>query len=486
VAKTLFKIEGTNRETGVVTRYFQAQDNAQNKFFNRVFNHAPRDHNSYWLIGGAIGGGKTKCLVALVIGYASRYPGSRIYVTRKDATDLKDTTYKDFISLCPPSMIRSPKTALADLADMCKDVTFTNGSLIMFRELKDLSGKFGLEVNMVVIDECGEVDYDIYMAMDTRLRPFPNSPKDAPFLMVLTANPTPAWPKSVFIDDNKPHHNYIHLSPSDNVDLLKQRPNYIKDLMEKFPRSWVERYLKGSWDIVIEGAVFKEWDSALHVVEPFNIPSHWIRVFALDPHMAKPMCGLWYAQSPDGDEGYIYDELQSTPEDSFQDFLLAMLAREREHSKGATIYRVLDYSLSTVLHKKGNGKSLRDIINRMGLGFSNANKKSKWDNILLVKDRLKNEKTSLPLLYFFSNCKTTIKQMKNYRFTDNDGTKDFKEKILKVDDDFVDCTQYVMAMRPWLFQNRNHDTIEGVTYIGNHYAAPDDSEIESKLKGDRG
>jgi hypothetical protein len=58
----------------------------------------------------------------------------------------------------------------------------------------------------------------------------------------------------------------------------------------------------------LSGAVFKEWDPEIHVLEPFpKIPSTWRRIRSIDLGYEHPFCCLWGALSPDG-VVYVYAE----------------------------------------------------------------------------------------------------------------------------------------------------------------------------------
>jgi hypothetical protein len=54
------------------------------------------------------------------------------------------------------------------------------------------------------------------------------------------------------------------------------------------------RLLEGDWDVA-DGAAFSEFDRAVHVVEPFEIPYNWPRIRAADYGYSSPSCVLWGA-----------------------------------------------------------------------------------------------------------------------------------------------------------------------------------------------
>ena len=439
---------------GKKTIFFQAQE-TQNQLFELLFQKPILDHVMSILVGGALGGGKTKALVGAIIGMALFYPGSRIYVCRKDFIDLRDTIYKDFCEICPPSLIAKPKGDLLDRVEAAHDILFTNKSLIMFRELKDLSGKFGLEVNMVAIEQVEEIEEKVYSAIYSRLRPWMKAPKNSPYVMVCAANPCNTWVKSTWIDEKKPYHWYLHFSPRKNTALLKERPNYIKDLETRFDASWVKKYIDGDWNAAVEGAIFPEFEKDIHVIEPFPIPAHWQKYLALDPHLAKPFWALYAAQAPGG-ATFFFHEVKGKEFQKSQEFLGDLKSFERGWAKPPV--RIIDFSLAGVLHEKNDGKSLWDVIESENMIFENAIKNNKNKHLLDFKQELGKRPT---YLYFFSSCKNLIYQLSNYQANDSD------TPAKKQEDHLVDCALYIMNKKPWIEPGKIVQYVEEPTYF-NH------------------
>lgn len=492
-----YAIVGVDPQTREKRVYFRAQPNNQNRLFHLIDGH-DSDHTLRILCGGAIGGGKTKTLVGVVIWFAQRWAKCRIGVGRKDFNDLRDTFYADFVQLCPPGYIKQPQKLLADRLDASHRILFHNLSEILFLELKDVTGKLGLEFDLVVIEQAEEIPLETYQTMEGRLRRGMSTTEFIPRVMLLGANPNPGFTKTLFYDNHKrppgpadapipeipdpaetaedraamaalglppttvidpdyleryrhPYYHYLHFSPKHNVDLMRKNPHYVSDLQAKFSPSWVRRYLQGDWEITIEGAIYPEYDATKHEIAPFQPPRDWPRVMCLDPHLAKPFVASYYAQCPDG-PGFIYDELIGTPEQGTRDFFRAMKRRERTHWPGGavgTYRRIIDYSLITQQHKRNDGRTIREIAAEEGLAFENARKANKWDNILLVKAQLKPDGDSPPLLYTTTNCTEHCWQWRNYRWEEHEPGTSETERILKERDDAMDNVQYLIAIRPW-------------------------------------
>lgn len=496
----LYAVIAPDRQLGVLKTYFKAQPNNQNRLFELVDDH-DSTHNLRILVGGALGGGKTKAMVGLALWFKERYAKSKIIIARKDFSDLRDTIYADFVTMCPPGWIKQPAKGLAERLEATHRVLFDNGTELLFMELKDIEGKLGLEADLIIIEQVEEIEQKVFATMEGRLRSTIHRDEDIPRVIVCGANPNPGFSKEMFYDNSlkpahppdmvipevddpretdedraylraigitpptvidpafletyrHPYYHYLHLSPKHNVDLMRKNPHYVSDLAARFPKSWVQRYLDGDWNISVEGAIFMEYNSQVHDVPPFIPPDTWPRWMALDPHLAKPFAALYYAQCPDG-AGFLYDELIGRPDHSTRDFLRLMLAREKRHwtpGRVGTYTRIIDYSLVTQERHKGNdGRTIKEIFAEpeFTLTFRNARKRNKWDNILLVKEQLKPSSGEPPLLYTTTNCEEARWQWKNYQWKEREAGEGQREEILKERDDLMDCAQYLVAEKPW-------------------------------------
>jgi hypothetical protein len=80
---------------------------------------------------------------------------------------------------------------------------------------------------------------------------------------------------------------------SDNQILLRGDPLYVTRLKLVGGRKLVSAWLDGDWN-AIEGAFFAEWDEARHVIEPFALPSDWLRFRSADWGSARPFSIGWW------------------------------------------------------------------------------------------------------------------------------------------------------------------------------------------------
>jgi hypothetical protein len=98
----------------------------------------------------------------------------------------------------------------------------------------------------------------------------------------------------------------------DNPLVAEKDPAYLK-MLEGLPEAEKKAKLYGDW-WAFAGSVFPEFrvehfgdepENALHVIEPFDIPSWWPVVIAIDWGFKAHTWAGWFALSPDGQSLFI-------------------------------------------------------------------------------------------------------------------------------------------------------------------------------------
>lgn len=207
--------------------------------------------------------------------------------------------------------------------------TFPSGAKIFLGHCEhetDVSNYDSMEINLFTPDELTsftEYQY-LYIAFE-RVRSSKNSGLPA----IIRAAGMPggighAWVKNrfvtpcpkggkIFVGRGGIKRIYIHATLADNPYI---DPQYAQSL-EALPQAERDAKKYGSWDAYL-GQVFEEFrdkkyadepSNALHVIEPFDIPSYWPRIVFMDWGFAPPaMTWVGYgAISPDG-RLYVYRE----------------------------------------------------------------------------------------------------------------------------------------------------------------------------------
>lgn len=258
----------------------------------------------YTAYGGARGGGKSWALRRKLIGLCLRYPGISCLIVRRSYAELRSN------HVIP--ILREYKGAVS-YSESEKAFIFPSGSRIALgycSSERDVLRYQGQEYDIIAIDEATQLTEFQFSVFKACLRGVGNFPRR----IYLTCNPGGvghAWVKRLFIDrdfrGNEAPDDYLFISALvyDNDVLMNSDPEYVRQL-ETLPPRMKDAWLFGRWD-VFEGQFFSEFDTAIHVITPFEIPFGWNRFVAFD-YGFDMLAALLLAVDFDGNI-FVYKEL---------------------------------------------------------------------------------------------------------------------------------------------------------------------------------
>lgn len=267
----------------------------------------------YLLYGGAAHGGKSYFLrwsaLGLALYYAKQYGirGVQIGLFSEDYPTLKD---RQIISIQRefPNWIGELKE-YRDEGFAFKLKEQFGGGVILLRNLDDPSKYMSTEFAGEFVEELTRNPRQTFDDLRFRLR-YRGIP-DVKF--VGSTNPGGighSWVKQLWIEPDPENPDkeedkffFVRATVYDNKFTQAGYIEQLQSLPEQKKKAWLE----GSWDI-FEGQVFSEWSNFTHVLQPFKIPSHWLRYIAMDWGSNKPFSVGWYSVSPEG-RTYLYREL---------------------------------------------------------------------------------------------------------------------------------------------------------------------------------
>lgn len=276
----------------------------QRQFAAAVFSGKYR----YLFYGGAIRGGKSYCIMAIIFMLCWLFPGSRWAIVRKDMPTIERNLYPVFYKLKP--------WFCGKINGRTHTATCTNGSqIIFFPESFDTDKEYerwrGLEVNGFWLEEANELvetswNWAIQRAGSWVIQATPENPEPRqplPYIL-LTSNPAGNWVKRMFYTPwkNKTLQApffYIPATAHDNPYLPKA---YLESL-ELLPTRDYKVFVLGDWDLLV-GAALEELSDKVHLVPrgkfPRSIPRHWFRFGGFDWGFAHPFSFGTYFVTPDG------------------------------------------------------------------------------------------------------------------------------------------------------------------------------------------
>jgi hypothetical protein len=249
--------------------------------------------------------------------------------------------------------------------------------------------------------------------MRSRLR---SVAQDLPIFMRATTNPGGRghhWVKKMFIDP-APYGNSFDATDIETTEVLRYPAGHAKAGKPLFKRRFIPARLsdnpylaeQGDYEAILLS--LPEFDRNIHVVEPFAIPSNWVKFRSCDYGYGSKSGVLWFAVSP-SEQIIVYRELYVSKVLATD---LADMILELEENDGGMRYGVLDSSL---WHKRGDtGPSLAEQMIQRGCRWrpSDRSKGSRVAGKNEIHRRLQvDEFTEEPRLVFFNNCVNVISQL---------------------------------------------------------------------------
>lgn len=429
------------------------------------------DNHRNVAFGGARGGGKSWAVRIKSILLALKHKGIRICIVRRTYPELIENHIKPLREL----LQCGSKDSAAKYNDSRKEMKFVNGSEILFRYCnaeKDLNNFQGVQFDVIFIDEATQLKQEWIEKIGACVRGVNSFPKRTYYTM----NPGGAshgYFKRLFIDrkfekgEYADDYSFIQSLVTDNEALMKENPEYIKQL-EKLPPKLREAWLNGRWD-VFEGAFFEEFrvtpepqachdagiteEEALqehrwtHVIKPFDIPQSWKIYRSYDFGSGKPFSFGWWAVDYEniayrilefyGCTGTPNEGIKWTPREQFEK--AAEIEREHPFLKGRRIQGVADPSI----WDGSRGIAIVEEAEKQGIFFE----KGVNDRIpgwMQVHERLRFDENGKAMMYIFDNCKDAIRTIPLMMY-DEHKPEDLDSDL---EDHICDEVRYFCMMRP--------------------------------------
>lgn len=395
---------------------------------------------------GAAGTGKTLAILHKINTLCWQHPGARVLIVRKVLNDLRETTLVTF-----------ERDVLGYENPICAGVRrenrkvyhYLNGSIVVIAGMDRPGSILSGEYDLIYPAEAAQftlTDWEFFLqrSRGTAL----------PYQQVLgDTNPDRAdhWLKkradagitkllNTFHEDNPAFWNEGQWTERGQKYMLRlDRMTGVRKL----------RYREGKWANT-EGAVYDEFNEAIHVIDSFPIPPEWRRWRSIDFGFRNPFVCQWWAQSPDNIL-YLYREIYKTNrivQDHAGDI--------KRLSEGERIYRTAadhDAEDRATLHREG----IQTV----------AAKKAISSGIQRVQARLRVQADGKPSIYFFRDAlverdelleeagkpMSTLEEIGGYIWNDP------KQKDVPIDQDNhgMDAMRYAVAAVDTPHEAKSHE-----------------------------
>ena len=384
--------------------------------------------------GGAAGGGKSDGLLAAAGRYIDN-PKHNAVIFRR--------SFPEFSKLIRRSLeVYGPLGARYNQTQ--HTWSFPSGAAIHFRSIDDITKRQGDDFTFIGWDELTQLPADAenaagepinsdYQFMISRLRQDVGTGIRLQIRATFNpGGPGHLWTKNYFrINDageathfknpmNGYHRAFIPARIKDNPHLAgteyERNLDMLPELMRKALRD-------GRWDI-FDGAKFQEWNPRCgeigsHVIEPYHIPSDWVRWRGSDDGFAAPAACYWFAKHPDTGQFVIYQELyrKGMQPDVFADEVKRMdreqpVADPSDPDPQDGLEGIMD---SAAFSNNGQSEISRGhAMNKLGCRWKEA-EKGNGSRVLRVKAMharlapMKHDPLKRPGIVFFKNCKHAIR-----------------------------------------------------------------------------
>jgi len=401
----------------------------------------------YVLYAGGVGSGKSMIGCVTTLSLAVLYPGDYL-VCRQFNPELKLTTYKTFLDICPKELIVEHR-----VADQIIRIRSQGGktSNIIFRGLDEPDKHRSLNLNACYIDESSQVSEEAFYLLQSRLRG-PHVRK-----IYMTTNPAGHdWQYSLFVkqdgiaEGGRSQFKLIVAPSTENIHLPD---GYVESMMATYSKERVDREIMASFDS-FAGQIYHEFRRDVHVVQPFAIPEDWPRVIGVDHGFNNHAAWLWGATDYDGNL-YIYREFYQ------REWLIKEICRGKQGQPG-------------VIHLNGKDKLTGIYIDPSTKRTSSQTGESDFatycdfipktwplmpanNEVNAGIDRVKtflqiNKRTGKPKLMIFNTCANLIEEIVQYRWEElpegQRGLKNDKEQPRKYKDHACDALRYLIMSRP--------------------------------------
>jgi hypothetical protein len=409
------------------------------------------DRRSEVLLSGPAGTGKSRACLEKLNALMIANPGARGLIVRKTLASLGSSalmTWETYV--VPELMANGSLTYFGGSSREPPQYRYSNGSTVTIGGMDKATRHMSTEYDVIYIQECIELTEGDLEALTTRLR---NGRISFQQIVADTNPDTPThWLKQrvdrgqTVLHESRHEDNPVYFD--DDGQMTPAGRDYIEGKLDRLTGVRYQRLRRGLW-VAAEGVIYDEWDPAVHLVDPFDIPEEWPRLWVVDFGYSNPFVLQRWALDSDG-RLFMYAELYRTHrlvEDHARD-VLAQVAPDGEWLEPRPLAVICDH----------DAEDRATLERHLGLATTAA-KKVVTSGIEAVKSRLRPAGDGRPRLHLVRDaCRerdedlveakkpaATAEEIPGYIWAPTPDGKPSKEQPLKQDDHGSDCIRYVVA-----------------------------------------
>lgn len=379
---------------------------------------------------GGWGNGKTTWGCVEFFATLLEFPGTKSIVARKTRPELKATTWDMLLNgdnASAGGWAGIPRECIKTYNKSDLYIELFNGSQIFGLGLDDPKKLENFNLGLFWIDQAEEVEEDIFLKFHGRMRQL-NAPREG----LLTFNPNGHnWLWRRFIDKGRRSswrktYKCIEATTYDN-------PNLPQDYLDQFdglPDHWYQRFVMGSHEVFV-GQIFTDLDPAVHVCQPFHIPSDWERWSCIDPGIRNEGCVSWAARDFDRNVYYYREILEANQPVSW--WAATIFDAEQENDWGGPDEEMHRSLIGREANQRSqtDGKTVLSVFNECGLypEYADRDPSARISRITeylrptpghanpFTDERgVMGEIVPAPRLYIFADCDKLLEYLPQYRW----------------------------------------------------------------------
>ena len=184
-------------------------------------------------------------------------------------------------------------------------LSLPNGSFIIlggFKSENEIDAYLGLEYDLVILEDATTLSKTKYDAIRGALRTSRNDWRPRLYASTNPGGVGHRWFADEFINNDSDVTAFVHTTMGDNLFINPEYEQYLNGLSGFLRRAWRD----GDF-AVAAGQFFTDWNEAVHVIEPFDVPKDWYFIGSIDYGWKHPTAVHILAK--DGDDNvYIIGE----------------------------------------------------------------------------------------------------------------------------------------------------------------------------------
>lgn len=395
------------------------------------------------LLEGPAGTGKSRVNLEKIHLLCEKYPSTRVLIVRKTRVSCTESVLVTFEEKVLPE-----GHYLTDGAqrENRRSYQYHNGSSIVVGGMDKASRFMSTEFDIIYVPEATELSESEWESLASRINR-PGQVSTIPYNQIIAdCNPDAPthWLNQRCISGKTHRHISRH---EDNPGLYdhgkgewtRAGQEYMKTL-ERLSGVRYARLRQGIW-AAAEGLIYETFDASVHVIDRFDVPTHWRRVRSIDFGYTNPFVCQWWAISPD-DTWYLYREIYHTQrlvEDHARD-ILQLSAGERieatyadhDAEDRATLER---YGIKTIAANKTVSAGIQQVQSMLNVQGNGKARLYIMRGVLVARDRALAEAKK-------PAC--TEEEFPGYIWEPGKDGKPNKEAPVKLDDHGMDTMRYAV------------------------------------------